>query len=411
MPEQSVAPRDALTRLPTRDAFHAALSRSTGAPRAVALVEIGRLVRLNDAAGEAAGDELLKAVGRRLSRLIRAEFGPRASVYRIGGARFAIVPPASVGLARLRVEARAIVQAVGELLPEPTDAQQPLLLRLALGPVGAPDSGADVARIAQRLSSRSGDLRAIDMDAVLRGEGLELRLQPQFAIEGDQLIGAEALASMQHPRLGEIGGAALFAAAARAGLERELSHRVWRTAIETMARWDAPLDTLRVSLNLTAADLCAPDLVESLLTLASDAGVAPQRLGVEVVETAALGSMNAARCGLIRLRQAGVHVALDDFGTAHSGFAWLRQLPVDSIKIDSDFAADADTAERDRTVLQGVLDLAQTLGVKVLVEGIESEEQLARIAAMGADAYQGYLRAEPLAPERFAEFARGWMIV
>lgn len=409
MAEPNSQNRDALTRLLGRDAMLAALARAPDDGRPLGLVELGRLVRYNDVAGEQAGDALLKTLARRLQRLMRAEFGARATLYRVGGARFAMMPPQSVPLARLRVELREILLGASDLLPETVDTLHRPLLRMAIGTVRPVSVEQDVARIAQRLSSRAGSMRAIDLDAVLRGDGLAVRLQPQFRVAGDRLTGAEALAYFNHPRLGEIGGAALFAAAARAGVERELSARVWRSAMDAMARWPRSLDGVRVHLNLTSRDLADPRLATELLDFATAARVDPPRLGVEVVESAALISMETARTTLGTLRAAGVHVALDDFGTAHSGFAWLRQLPVDMIKIDSDFAADAESGARDRAVLQGVLDLAGSLDVKVLVEGVESEEQLERIAAMGAYAYQGYLRAEPLTPAAFATFAAEWV--
>ncbi len=405
-PELS-APRDALTGCVNATGFDLALAqrqRDDPMAMAVALVELRALARYNDEAGRRAGDALLAATGRRLDRLARLEFGPSAVVARIDGARFALLAPTATAIERLRVEARGIVAAMGDVLPV-SDVDH-LGFRLAVGSIPADEPTADaLARIARRLAAPPGMVRAIDIEAAARGEGLAVQFQPQFSMDDDRLVGAEALVRWSHPRLGDVGGAVLFGSAAAAGSERALSRAVMRATLTAMARWPASLHALRVAINVTAADLADPALADELLALASAAGVAPARLTVEVTEVAAIASMEIATATLAKLRAAGVHAALDDFGTGYSGLAWLKRLPVDYIKIDSGFARDVGGDARDRAVLRGIIDLAAALDLGVLAEGVESERQRADLAALGCRWYQGYLRAPALTAAAFVDFA------
>lgn len=394
----SVPGRDPMTGLGDAAAAFAHIAariRADGAVVPVALVELRGLARFNDFSDRDAGDALLAALARKLEHLAADEFGPSLGLFRMAGARFAIVAPPRTAIERLRLEMRAIAAAVGEaLLARHGDY---LALRIAVGTV---EDVGDVPRalslIARRLAAPPALVRAIDIEAAVRGEGLSVRFQPQFALADDAPVGAEALVRWQHPRLGDVGGAVLFAAAHSAGLERALSRMVWRRALAAMAGWPASMQGLRVALNLTAADLAEPDMAADLLALAADAGVAPSRLTVEVTESAIIERLDSAAESLTALRTAGMHAALDDFGSGYSGLAWLKRLPVDYIKIDSRFVRDAASDARGRTLLRGVVDLAGALDLGVLAEGVENEAQRTRLRDLGCRWYQGWLRAPAL---------------
>ena len=179
--------------------------------------------------------------------------------------------------------------------------------------------------------------------------------------------------------------------------------------LQSMAGWPAALRSTRVALNITAADVAAPEMADELIAMAAAAGIDCARLTVEVTEAALIERLDMAAQSLARLRAAGMHAALDDFGTGYSGLAWLRQLPVDYIKIDSGFARDASGGERERTVLRGVIDIARALDLDVLAEGVESEEQRERLKALGCRWYQGYLRSPALGDSAFVAYADGAM--
>lgn len=399
--------RDSLTSLLDAAAFEVMVAdrqRSGDGNVAIGLMELHGLARFNDFNGRVQGDQLILGCARRLDRLARDEFGPNVVVARIGGARFAVLPAARTAVERLRVEMRAIAGAIGDALIARQGDQ--MSIRIAVGTLAGADAAAGgIALVARRLAAPPALVRAIDIEAAAAGAGLTVLFQPQFSFDDDRMIGAEALVRWQHPRLGEVGGAVLFAAAAAAGLERKLSRAVWVQALHAMAGWPRELDRLRIALNITAADVAAPDMADDLIAMATDLGIDHSRLTVEVTEAALIERLDVAAQSLARLRSAGMHAALDDFGTGYSGLAWLRQLPVDYIKIDSGFARDASGGERERTVLRGVIDIARALELDVLAEGVETGEQRDSLKQMGCRWYQGYLRSPALNNAEFVTFA------
>lgn len=399
--------RDSLTGLYDPAAFEVMVAdrQDSGDGAAViGLLELHGLARYNDVQSRLQGDQLVVSLARRLDRLARDEFGPSVVVARVSGARFAVLPPPRTAVERLRVEMRGIAGAIGDALA--TRHGDQLGLRISVGSIAADDSAAaGIALVARRLASPPALVRAIDIEAASAGVGLSVLFQPQFAMADDRLIGAEALVRWQHPRLGAVGGAVLFSAAAAAGLERKLSRAVWAQALQAMAGWPAMLGTVRVALNITAADVAAPDMADELIAMAAAAGIACSRLTVEVTEAALIERLDMAAASLRTLRDAGMCAALDDFGTGYSGLSWLKQLPVDYIKIDSGFARDAAGAARDQAVLRGVIDIAHALDLSVLAEGVESVVQRDHLAALGCRWYQGYLRAPALESADFVAFA------
>jgi EAL domain-containing protein (putative c-di-GMP-specific phosphodiesterase class I) len=394
--------RDPLTGLVWFD--HLMTERVRGQPGAVALIQLTNVDRHNDDHGYAAGDALLIRAARLLERVVRDDFGIAASVARVHGTRFAVLLAGTGAADRLGIEMRAIAAGLGNALA--VGASPSPGVRLSSAPVVAGDTAATVlARLAKTLSAARALVRQLDVEAAMREGQVVVQYQPQFALEDDRLTGAEALARWRHPTLGDLGGAALFGAAHQAGLQTELSAHVWARVFADMADWPEPMKALRIAINVTASDLADASGATRILQMAARHGIASERLCIEVTEGAAMIHPEVAAASLAALRRAGMHTALDDFGTGHSGLAWLKNLPVDYIKIDSVFAADLGGAPRDEAVLRGVIDLARQLELDVLVEGIETEEQRARVAEMGCRWYQGFLRAAAMPGEAFVGLA------
>lgn len=390
--------RDGLTDLidlPSAIAFVETRLSDHREPLAISLIQLVGLDRYNDDAGFAAGDALLRKVARLLERSVRQDIGTDAAVARVGGTRIAVIVPGMHSAGRLDVGLRGFATSLADTTLAP--AHSALGIRIATGLIEPGQLVHELlGRLARRLSAPRALVRELDVEAALNKGQVAIRFQPQYAMNDDTLYGAEALARWIHPRLGEIGGAALFSAATAAGLQREVSAHVWKTALAAVATWPAALATTRVALNLTSADVADAGFAERLLAMAHAAGVDPRRLAVEVTESATIASFEIASANLAALRTAGMHVALDDFGTGYSGLAWLKQLPVDYIKIDSGFARDAGGAPRDRAVLGGVIELARNLSLDVLAEGVESMKQRDQLKAMGCRWYQGFLKAPAL---------------
>ncbi len=378
-----------------------------GGQGALVLVEIGRMARINDHGGRSAGDALIASVAKALHRGLREGAVADAQLFRLSGARLAVLSTGASSPARLAAEVRALL-AVHNELPAGLAPELAPQYRVAATKISGPGDMADVlAAAARRLSAARAVVGAVDIEALLSGSGLTVLLQPQYALPDDRLIGAEALVRWPHPRLGEVGGALLFAAAASTGNERALSLAIWRQVLTEAGKWPKELHGLRIALNATATDITDPLMPSTLLEMAREHGVAPQRLTIEVTEAAVMDNLDDAAATLRRLRAAGLKVALDDFGSGYSSLSWLKRLPADYIKIDASFARDIAGASRDRLLLTGIIGLARTLGLATLVEGVETAEQRDALTAAGCSAYQGFLKSPALRIEEFAALALG----
>lgn len=247
---------------------------------------------------------------------------------------------------------------------------------------------------------RNGLQRALDCGQI------EILFQPQVDIGTGVIVGAEALARWQQPDFGELGAETLFGLAKRVGLLDALSAHVQRRAFAAAAAWPDSLSGLRLSVNVTAGDTVRQGFDEELLAMAKAAGFDQDRVTVEVTETELIENLDVAAGVLSRLREKGVRVALDDFGTGYSSLLYLKELPLDALKIDKRLTEDITGSERDRIVVRGVIAMAQALGLDVIAEGVETEEQLRLLTAEGCAFYQGYLKSPPIDAAALAGIAR-----
>jgi EAL domain-containing protein (putative c-di-GMP-specific phosphodiesterase class I) len=196
----------------------------------------------------------------------------------------------------------------------------------------------------------------------------------------------------------------LFARASAASLSERLSRSIQSKALRAAAAWVAPLSSLRLSINLLPSDLDRPGYEQWLLAEIASAGIDPGRITVEIVESSLVANPPAVAARLNVLRDAGVRIAIDDFGTGYSSLAYLTTLPIDAIKIDRAMIADIVGGSRDRIVVKAMISMARDLGLKVIVEGVESPAQLQILADWGCDLYQGFLGAGALDEVELARF-------
>jgi EAL domain-containing protein (putative c-di-GMP-specific phosphodiesterase class I) len=214
------------------------------------------------------------------------------------------------------------------------------------------------------------------------------------------IVGAEALA--RSPVV--TGAEQLFARASAGGLAERLSRLVQRKALRLASVWEGPLKDLALSINVLPADISRPGYESWLLDELRAAGMNPERLTAEITESALLVDQDAVAARLTRLREAGIRIAVDDFGTGYTNLAYLTSLPLDAIKIDRGLVADIVGGERDRIVVKAMIHLARELDLKVVVEGVETIGQLALLAEWGCDLYQGFLGAGALTHEELMRF-------
>lgn len=419
------ASRDPVTGLADRTGARerlAAMLEETRAGEALnmALFGLRRLDSVNAGLGEPAGNRLLSALAERLVAGIET---PDRLVARIGGGDFLLARRGSGSREALEAEAHRMLRTLAEPLQiDEADVRPSWRAALALAERGG-DGDALLARLSVALAEahRRSDaqiawVRADDdlsplrleadlTSAVERGE-IVAGFQPQFDVETGECVGAEALGRWFHPQLGELGADMLFPIAERSDLTALVSREVRRVAMAAAAVWPAHMAAQRLSLNLTAEDLASERFVADESALIAAAGFPAERLTYEVTESALIGDLDRAAAQLQGLRDLGCRIAIDDFGTGYSNMLYLKSLPLDYLKLDRAMIAEIARSERGRIICRSVIALAQALGLKVIAEGVETETQLALLAAEDCDIFQGYLRSGPLSNEDFAEFVR-----
>ena len=429
--------RDALTGLPdaaaVADRLGAWLADAGAAQRGsvhALLIGLRRLDAVNLAYGEAAGDGALVAVASRLAHFAAEELDGQWLAARWGGSAFVLLSnqPCSrerwQWLAEMLAEtvAAPIAGSAGTMRLSPRAAMR-LSPRVALlRALPGEDAGAIFDRLGQTLAlvqrqparrvlwadgetsltGRSAAQLEADLLQALDRDEIEVLYQPQFALADDRLTGAEALARWQHPKLGRIGAAALFAIAERADHVAQLSQHIARRALADAAAWPGDL---RLSLNVTAADLTQTAFAADMAALIARSGFPPARLTLEVTEQALVVDLDRVAAQLAEIAATGVCLALDDFGAGFCNFRYLKLLPLHILKLDRAMVDGIASDPRDLAVLRAIVAMARALDLSVIAEGIETEEQRALVAAEGCDSYQGFLRAQPMGATEFAELA------
>jgi EAL domain-containing protein (putative c-di-GMP-specific phosphodiesterase class I) len=248
-----------------------------------------------------------------------------------------------------------------------------------------------------------GDQLEVDLRRALDADQIDILFQPQVAIPHGRIVGVEALARWRHPQFGELGATTLFNVAERSDYLVQLSDHVQRKAIKAAANWPEVLAPLRLAINITAADIARPGFAKQFLDLVRESGFDPLRLTVEVTENGLIEDLSAAGTLLAQLRDGGLRIAIDDFGTGYSSLAYLKALPLDYLKIDKRLCEDITGSPRDRIVIRSVIDMARSLGLGVIAEGVETSEQLDLLAQEGCTLYQGFLCSTPITSEALAE--------
>ncbi len=372
---------------------------------------------VNAAYGRQTGDQLVDAIDDRLSGAL-IEF--RSAAVR-SGATFTIVVAgdAQVGDAAVDAVERALEHPfaignetillgarIGVARMSGDEPLEHLLRRAAEALAHARSSEGATTRIAADGTGVPLAALAADLHRAIERHEIDVRFQPQVNLIDGRIVGVEALARWHHPRLGEVGAETLLAAADRAGLGVALSDHVQALALRRAVEWPDALSRMRVAVNVTATDLSRTPFVSRFLARVHEAGIAPGRVTAEVTEGAMIDNLHAAGTALAALRAAGCRVALDDFGTGYSSLSYVATLPLDYLKIDRSLTQAAVGDARNRVVLQGVLGIAEGLGLETIAEGVETDAQRLMLAARGCTLYQGFLCAGPLDDAGLIELVR-----
>lgn len=405
--------RDELTGVRSRQAALDWLEARSGLATTILLLSISQFDRMNAAYGQLVGDALLGRIARRIER-IAADGAASAMVARIAGTEFLIGLAGEAAAAdRATLLARQLIGAVGR----PFSAGDHLIRLTARCGIAQSRADDDATRLLRRAGTALADARGgagegirifsaekrsrqVDADqletdlrlALDRGE-IGIVFQPQYPVTGEAMAGVEALARWNHPHYGPLGAGMLFATAERSDYMLPLSAHIQAEALRQAAAWPRALSHLRLSINVTADDIAQPGFMPRFLQLVDASGFPRSRLTVEITESGLIENVDNATVLLSALRVEGLAVAVDDFGTGYSSLAYLKSLPLDYLKIDSGLAQDIAGTARDRIIVRSVIHMAKSLGLAVIAEGVETEQQLDLLAREGCDYYQGFLRS------------------
>ncbi len=419
--------RDTLTGLIDADNAAAEIARwqsraSPGRPAPIhaMLLTLKRFSAVNLAYGAQAGDAALATIAGRIVQFARDEFEHDWLVSRIRGGTFLIAVNEACSRERWQWMAEelalAIAQPINDITSKSTVRLWPRLALLRALEEESPERM--LSRMGEALESGrhnpgerfcwvDGDISLpgrpaqqleADLIAALDKDEIEVLYQPQYASANGRIVGAEALTRWQHGELGRIGAAALFAIAERADHIGQLSRSIARQALRTAATWPSHL---RLSLNITSADLASRDFADAMAEALLETGFAPERLTLEITEQALLAHLDRAAERLGHLADLGVQIALDDFGAGFCNFRYLKILPLDALKLDRSMIDGIVTDERDLAVLRGILAMARALDLKVIAEGIETIEQRDVVAREGCEIWQGFLGAQAMTGAEF----------
>lgn len=256
-------------------------------------------------------------------------------------------------------------------------------------------------RASDRLHLLPQPKRDMDLEAAIDADAIAIRFQPQVDAATGRLVGVEALARWR----GALGSGELFGRAGCSGLSERLSRHVQRKALREAAGWRSKLDGVRLSLNCVAEDLQRIGYDNWLLSELALAGFDPQLLTLEITESHVIDQWDAVRARLENLRDAGITIAVDDFGTGFSNLSYLGQLPLDLLKIDRALIEPIEHGRHHQAIVRHTIELAHDLGLRVVAEGIENAAQLALVRDWGCNVVQGFLISPALDIERLTAFA------
>ncbi|WP_235185424.1 sensor domain-containing protein [Desulfonatronum thiodismutans] len=421
---------DGLTGLPNRSLFAERLARAvergkrrTDYHYAVIMVDLDKFKTVNDTLGHQAGDDLLIEVGRRLSGCVRS----MDTVARLGGDEFALILEELAS----EDEALTIVRRIEETL------HQPLVLpagevrpEASIGVVmhsGEYAQAEDILRDADIAMYRAKELRCGNMlfDRSMRLElqesmnleselrlavekgGLNVHYQPIVRVDGGGLEGFEALVRWNHPSMGQVPPSRFIPLAEETGLILPLGRFVIQEACRQLASWRDELPggaELSMSVNVSCLQFLRDNIVEYVAGVLRDLDLNPEVLKLEITESVLMHDPAHTARELQRLKDLGVRIAIDDFGTGYSSLSYLQQLPIDHLKIDRSFISGTEQAEGNLHIVNSIISLARALGISVVAEGVEREEQLTSLRDLRCDNAQGFMFSRPLDAEGAAEY-------
>ncbi len=415
---------DPLTHLPNRAMFSSRLheaivrGRRSGAPGAVMIMDLDRFKVINETLGHEAGDRLLRAVADRL-----LPFGGQYDhLARLAGDEFTILVPELTGTQT----AAQVAEAVHELFEQPFSLDgHSIYLSVSIGGSLFPTDGEDTATLMKHASialdqvkkdqgkiqfyqhsmqTPTSDRLILEhhLRQALDGDELVLHYQPQVCLRSGSIVGAEVLVRWQHPDMGLIPPGKFIPLAEETGLIMPMTEQILKKACEQGRRWqEEGLMPIRLGVNLSGIHFKRNGLDESILETLDETGFPAELLELELTEGIMMENVEATITTLKKLNAHGIQFAVDDFGTGYSSLSYLKRFPLSVLKIDQSFVRDIAGDPEDRAIVSAIIALAHRLHLKVIAEGVETEEQLRFLQGLGCDYAQGYYFSRPVDSSHF----------
>ena len=424
---------DTLTGLPNRALLSERLGRAIVRARrqetrvAVLFLDLDRFKDINDSLGHAAGDRLLKAAATRL----QATVGASDTVARLGGDEFTVVLEDVESIPAVERMAREILTAFS--MPLEVDDRHDVSITPSLGISLYPDHAlvptdllkfSDTAMYQAKAegrntyqiynetmdaeSRRRATILASLRKALDRGE-FRMVYQPRMALADGRITGVESLLRWHSAELGEILPTVFIPLAEESGLILQIGDWVLNEALQTLKRWRSHgLSEISIGINVSVLQLLRGNLPDTLRHLIHDLGVPANRIELEVTESMVMQNAEQTTHVLNELRKLGITLAIDDFGTGYSSLVYLKRLPIDTLKIDKEFIGDLTRDPDDEAITATIITMGHSLGLNVIAEGVESEQQLSYLREQGCDEIQGFWLSPPLDAHRCLAFIRSW---
>jgi diguanylate cyclase (GGDEF)-like protein len=418
---------DQLTGLPNRtllnDRFKYTLSLAQRSKEklVVMFLDLDNFKAINETLGHTTGDQLLMEVARRLKASLREE----DTVSRQGGDEFFLILPDTDETGATNVAAKLI-----EAVSRPCRIEQhELVSTSSIGIAIYPHDGADLETLSKNADAamfrakqdgrnnfrfftpemQTHSARTLQLSSALHHalshNQLQLHYQPQVSIQDGHVTGAEALLRWQHPELGTISPAEFIPLAEKNGQIVQVGEWVLRTATRQLKEWlDRGFPPMVMAVNLSAVQFRHPDLLELVTGIMGEAGLAHEYLELELTEAVAMNDPQAAIAIMDRLHTHGIRMSIDDFGTGYSSLSYLKRFQIYKLKIDQSFVRDITDNPEDKAIVTAIINLASSLGLQTIAEGVETAGQLAFLRLQGCDEVQGYYFSEPLPAESFAAY-------
>lgn len=431
---------DGLTGLTNRQQFNARLTETMQHARssrnlvAVIIVDVDRFKLINDSLGHSAGDQILQVVAERVNQQVRNSDcvgrldgdDPDVEIARVGGDEFSLMLPRIVH----PTDAGRVAQRILETLREPIDVDgQSLTLTASIGISIYPIDGettetliANADRAMSHAKSQGGNsfqyyteslnatsTRRLVLESKLRNaveqNRLHLVYQPKVDLRSGRVIGMEALLRWVEPDLGFVPPDEFIPLAEEIGCISKIGRWVLLDACRQNKEWqDRGLNSVPVSVNVSSRQFSDTDLLEVVTEVLEETGLEPQWLELEITESAMLEDEVTTTQTLKLIRERGIRVSLDDFGTGFSSLSYLRRLSLDTLKIDRSFVMDLPDDDDAKGIFEAIIVMAHVLGLVVIAEGVETEEQRDFLHSIDCDEIQGYLISKPVPPDEFAHF-------